>query len=724
MNITTLPPAPQRTDDPDAYIAKADALMAALPGFVSDTNMAVSQVNANTAAVAANAVTAANAASTASASATAAVQTANTTLWVSGNNYVVGANVISPITFMTYRRKVAGAGTTDPSNDATNWAFLVGSTTPSATNTQTSAVGITLTSLSPGLQTIAMTALGQSVTLPNATTMPSVGGPVFILHNNGSYGFGVRDNTGTLLTAVAPGGVAYVALESRATAAGAWNVYGANLEPGLITLDQTLSTTYAANMFNPYVAFDANTSLHFAALASNGFAAFLVDNVGKLLTTPITVSTTSSHRPVAAFKVSATSAIVFYGGTLGNDSAAVIISLTGASPALSLSVGTPAVSAYNAMGAAPWGGEDSNGAPKIAQLSSTSYLSTVSNGPPVAIAISVTGATVSIGGATQITATAGNPNAGNVTYALTATTALVLYSVTVGNLSVYGVVVSVAGTVCTIGVPVAFGAQADSTISLPPYSALLSPTKAVIGFAQHSSGTLSLAALTISGTTVTFGPTLTTDTNTVYESYSASGATRYNPHLFALSANSALLWYVNTTINSSRVAVLTESGGTLQIGPVVTGSFATAASGSSGFGTIANLNNSAEFLGTVEYGGLGAFQKRVVPHKISGTAITYGVGPALPELSPVSEAHATATARLSQGDYLMLTPNATAMPVLRSNGDVCYRRGAVTVPNLGGPTVSSLMMTPASNRLVLCASTVGSTAGSGQLRILNIEVAA
>ncbi len=42
-------------------------------------------------------------------------------LWVSGTTYGVGAVVLSPTDYTYYVRIVAGAGTTDPSADTTNW---------------------------------------------------------------------------------------------------------------------------------------------------------------------------------------------------------------------------------------------------------------------------------------------------------------------------------------------------------------------------------------------------------------------------------------------------------------------------------------------------------------------------------------------------------------------------------------------------------------------------
>ncbi len=41
--------------------------------------------------------------------------------WVSGTTYALGKTVRSPTDHRRYVRVVAGAGTTDPANDATNW---------------------------------------------------------------------------------------------------------------------------------------------------------------------------------------------------------------------------------------------------------------------------------------------------------------------------------------------------------------------------------------------------------------------------------------------------------------------------------------------------------------------------------------------------------------------------------------------------------------------------
>ena len=107
MAITALPTPPTR-DDPDNFAVRADTFLAALPSFVTETNALAVDVTDK------------------SAICTSAAQTVNVTAWVSGTTYAQGVNVYDTTDLLTYRRKVAGAGTTRPGLDSTNWALLTG----------------------------------------------------------------------------------------------------------------------------------------------------------------------------------------------------------------------------------------------------------------------------------------------------------------------------------------------------------------------------------------------------------------------------------------------------------------------------------------------------------------------------------------------------------------------------------------------------------------------
>ena len=132
MTITALPTPPGPTDSVSVFNARAFALVAALADFVTEANAQAITVNddavasaASEAAAALSQIAAAASEAAANASAAAAAVSAGAALWVSGTTYALGDVVWSPATYYTYRRIVAGAGTTDPSADTTNWAFLM-----------------------------------------------------------------------------------------------------------------------------------------------------------------------------------------------------------------------------------------------------------------------------------------------------------------------------------------------------------------------------------------------------------------------------------------------------------------------------------------------------------------------------------------------------------------------------------------------------------------------
>ncbi len=141
--IAALPTPPSRSDSAN-FAARGDAFMAALPTFRSQTNTVASNVYANAveaeadasaadasaAAAAAQVALAAAQASAAANSAAAAAASIGAPQWVSGTTYTAGQVVWSPSTYLTYRRKTTGAGTTDPALNPTNWAPQLPAGTP------------------------------------------------------------------------------------------------------------------------------------------------------------------------------------------------------------------------------------------------------------------------------------------------------------------------------------------------------------------------------------------------------------------------------------------------------------------------------------------------------------------------------------------------------------------------------------------------------------------
>ena len=127
-SMTPVPtPQPVRNDR-STFSPRVDAFVTWLPTFLTElaavlTNAYNNSLSAYNSAAAAltSQTSASSSAASASLNASAAAGSAGAALWVSGTTYTVGYLVWSPANGRNYRRKVAGAGATDPSADATNW---------------------------------------------------------------------------------------------------------------------------------------------------------------------------------------------------------------------------------------------------------------------------------------------------------------------------------------------------------------------------------------------------------------------------------------------------------------------------------------------------------------------------------------------------------------------------------------------------------------------------
>lgn len=129
--ISALPPPPDPNDSLTTFNSKAFAFWAAIPGFRTEVNAVAVEINLNAIAAAASAASATTKAAEALvselasvANAQAAAASAGGSAWVSGTTYAVGDRRWSLANGYLYRRRTVGAGTTDPSADATNWALV------------------------------------------------------------------------------------------------------------------------------------------------------------------------------------------------------------------------------------------------------------------------------------------------------------------------------------------------------------------------------------------------------------------------------------------------------------------------------------------------------------------------------------------------------------------------------------------------------------------------
>lgn len=614
-----------------------------------------------------------------------------------------------------------------------NPSFLaptVGNSVPDlgATGQITSSANVYLAPSSLGYQNIVITVAGQSVFLPPAyATVP--GPSSYTIKNSGGYPFGVRDSSGVLITAISPSGAATFFLDNVTN----WSYTGTGIQPGLVTVDVAAGNPFTNTIPVPYVTFDSNTSVHFLNLTTGGFSAFVADNISKTFSTAVSVSATLGP-PVAAFKISSTTLIVFYQQD-ANNHLAVVLTLTGIPGSYSISVGTPATLTV-VGGMNSWGGETSLSQPHIAQLTPTLYVASFvpgANNTSVA-AISVSGTTVTIGAIANII-TANSVSDTTTCYPISATTALVIYNVSTGTPNIFAVVISVSGTTCTVGTPASIPGTNDATNTTA--SCQLTPTK-FLTLVNNSTTSAIINAITVTGTTVSVGASFTLETGisgfnnavTTYgPGYNQGGATRFNPKLFPISTTTAFIWYMDNG-NNSRCAILTENSGTVTGGTILYRSIS-AVGFADNQGGLMLPPGTSEFIAIKQDGFAAAnvYTHRLICHKISGSTITVGQTTPLPTLNTRPTSQNNVAIRMNSGDYILgLSPSdgpADTISVFRTNGDAFTVRGNIDVPGLIGYTFGAAK--PASNRLVLIGSSIFSgnitAASTTSPRVLMVELA-
>jgi len=192
--ITGSPAVPQRSDR-NTFSIRVDAFVTWMASAVAEFGAVATNVYNNAVDAYNNAVAASASASTATNAAASAVATAGATQWVSGTTYALGAAVWSPVNAQTYRRIVAGAGTTDPSADVTNWAKLGGGalsvvTVSATTQTALASNHYVLTNVAATTLTLPATpASGDTVAVTPANSLTTN-----IIERNGRTIMGLGEN--------------------------------------------------------------------------------------------------------------------------------------------------------------------------------------------------------------------------------------------------------------------------------------------------------------------------------------------------------------------------------------------------------------------------------------------------------------------------------------------------------------------------------------------------
>ena len=250
--VDTLPPNPT-INSPSTFAVVADTFLQAFATFRSQLVSLGSNIYNNAVDCYNNAVLAVAAAADARSAAIAAAAASAAAKWVSGTTYADGDVTWSPANHLPYRRIGAGAGTTDPSNDAAHWAV------------QLSGIGlgglaltgsVSLTNSSPGCVTVTPSQSGLFAIMPDATTLAKHLA-LFGIYNAGDVDYGIRDYAGNKLGWIAPKSHVIMGLVDNSTAAGLWTARGAR-KTGVTALFDSVAVAAGNGTPLQRITIDAN----------------------------------------------------------------------------------------------------------------------------------------------------------------------------------------------------------------------------------------------------------------------------------------------------------------------------------------------------------------------------------------------------------------------------------------------------------------------------------
>ena len=431
----------------------------------------------------------------------------------------------------------------------------------------TASGSVILTSASVTAQAITTTTYGQTVTLPDATTV-SKGGILYNISNLGAYPLKIVNNAGSTLGFVYPNCPVTVGLADNSTAAGTWSLVGAEpFGPVALTYSTALAGKTAAATARKVVVIDANRTL--ILLGTTNLYGIIYDASTKLWGSVTLIRTASLDQFEAI--LSATNQV------LVNSSAnaameAVVLTLSGTS----ITVGTAATATLSA---------NNNGSVTVGNLIAvgSSFVITYDVSTPALQmrAMTISGTTVTIGAATVLN---GTTVANVYISAVSSSVALVLTNTNASTF--FATPYTISGTTITLGTGATYASTTANSYQVRPISSgartavVIASTGAAVGLiisvtsttASISSATLSAAggissaAVIVSGSKLIFvsvGSTGSTNILTDTAGTASAGTpigpfTNLNqviPISVNATANLATFYALSSTTTSTRVVI-------------------------------------------------------------------------------------------------------------------------------------------------------------------------
>jgi hypothetical protein len=397
----------------------------------------------------------------------------------------------------------------------------------------TASGNVTLTSASSGSQAITPTGFGQTVTLPNATTL-SKAACLFNIANTGNFPLRVANSAGTLLGFIYPNDSVVIGLADNSTAAGVWTDSG--LDPMAVTANFSNRTlTVCANLYGATVI-DSTRTFVFFGVAAATYGVVFDSTTGTFGTaTLIFTGNTTQGKSI----LSATNQVLcLYSSS--NTLYSVVVSISGTTITVNTAASQVLAATIVSMS-------------NLVAVGTSYVVATHLNSSTTGLnAFTISGTTVTIGTRVVMTGTAGTSNAWQIVlYVPNANKVLAFYGNNV-EANNYALLANVSGTTITVNTAGAFG-YASTGYRTAPMGANW------VIFYYATAGNIAATIITVSGNSLGYSTA-----NIGFPSTSFGADFLSNADVVMVSATKAVVFFLN------GCNILTNTSGTASVGTPAT----------------------------------------------------------------------------------------------------------------------------------------------------------
>lgn len=353
----------------------------------------------------------------------------------------------------------------------------------------TASGSVILTAASAGAQAITTTTYGQSVTLPNATTL-SESSNLYNLSNLGAYPLKIVNNAGSTLGFVYPNCPVTVGLADNSTAAGTWSLVGA--EPYAVVAQNVSADLmgFTDTAFNRAIVIDANRTLFLLVGTASTLSGIVYNSSTKLWGSVTTIRNANGYDQVEGI-LSATDQVLV-SSIINAAMEAVVLTLSDTT----ITVGTAATATISASVV------QSNTGSNLVAVGSSFVVTYAISGALQMRAMTISGTTVTIGGgagATVLNGTNTTSASANV-YVAAASSSVVLVLTNTTASTFFATPYTVSGTTITLGTGATYASTSANDYKVRPIS---SGARWAVVISATPAGTTVGMIISVVGTTAT-----------------------------------------------------------------------------------------------------------------------------------------------------------------------------------------------------------------------------